>query len=76
MRPLPTLLAFVPALVPMPALAHVGHLGDLAGHDHWIAGAAIGAAVLAGLWGAWAGKGEPEPEASEPDPDQSEEASS
>ena len=40
-------------LLPGPALAHFGHLGEVAGHDHWVAGAAIGAAALAGLWAAW-----------------------
>jgi hypothetical protein len=35
--------------------AHPGHLVDLAGHDHWVAGAAIGAAILAGIWGALKG---------------------
>ena len=44
------------------AAAHPGHLADLAGHDHWVAGAAIGAAVLAGLWGALRPKKEKEPE--------------
>jgi len=34
------------------AMAHPGHLGELAGHDHWVAGIAIGAAVGIGLWGA------------------------
>ena len=31
------------------ASAHVGHLGELAGHDHWVAGAALGLAILLGL---------------------------
>lgn len=31
------------------ASAHPGHLGELAGHDHWVAGAAIGLAILLGL---------------------------
>ena len=31
--------------VPAPALAHVGHVGGLAGHDHWVALAAIAAAL-------------------------------
>ena len=44
------------AVLPAPALAHVGHLGEVAGHDHWIAGAAIGAAVVIGLYGAWKGR--------------------
>jgi hypothetical protein len=39
----------------------------LAGHDHWVAGAAIGVAGLADIWGALKGKKadkevEPEPE--------------
>ncbi|MBJ3763632.1 hypothetical protein ILP92_12820 [Maribius pontilimi] len=36
--------------VPGPAFAHAGHLGALAGHDHWIAGAAVGIALGIGLW--------------------------
>ncbi|MBO0345593.1 phage holin family protein [Roseibium sp. CAU 1637] len=38
------------ALLPATAQAHVGHLGELAGHSHW-AGAALlaGAAALAGI---------------------------
>lgn len=39
-------------LLASPALAHPGHLAGLAGHDHWVAGAAIGLAVLVGIWGA------------------------
>ncbi|WP_438988039.1 DUF6732 family protein [Marivivens donghaensis] len=31
------------------ASAHVGHLGEMAGHDHWVAGAALGLAILLGL---------------------------
>jgi len=40
------------ALSATQAMAHPGHLGELAGHDHWVAGIAIGAAVGIGLWGA------------------------
>ncbi|MDX8351904.1 DUF6732 family protein [Cognatiyoonia sp. IB215182] len=48
------------------AAAHPGHWGELAGHDHWVAGAAIGLAGLAALWGALKGKKkEPEPEEEE-----------
>lgn len=37
-------------LVPAPAFAHVGHLGELAGHSHWVGVAAVaGAAAVAGL---------------------------
>ena len=65
-------MRIVPIVIPTliaasPASAHVGHLGELAGHDHWIAGAAVGAAVLAGVLAglradrkAKAGQGEPE----------------
>lgn len=38
------------------AMAHPGHWADVAGHDHWVAGAAIGLAGLAALWGALKGK--------------------
>lgn len=38
------------------ALAHPGHLVDVAGHDHWVAGAAIGLAILTGIYGALKGK--------------------
>ncbi|WP_298817904.1 DUF6732 family protein [uncultured Roseibium sp.] len=38
------------AMLPTSALAHGGHLGELAGHSHWIGVAAIaGAALVAGL---------------------------
>ena len=38
------------------AQAHVGHLGDLASHDHWVAAGAIGLAGLVAVWGAFKGK--------------------
>ncbi|MEL7179069.1 MAG: DUF6732 family protein [Pseudomonadota bacterium] len=38
------------------AMAHPGHLADVAGHDHWAAGIAIGLAGLAAIWGALKGK--------------------
>ncbi len=31
------------------ASAHVGHIGEVAGHGHWIGAAALGLAVLLGL---------------------------
>ena len=40
---------------PLPAFAHVGHVGELAGHDHWIAIAALG--VAAAVWAAGKLKG-------------------
>ncbi|MBM1221960.1 hypothetical protein JQU17_14295 [Ponticoccus sp. SC2-23] len=57
-----------------PAIAHPGHLSGLAGHDHWVAGAAIGLAIAVGVWGALKGRrkdeaaeqaGEPEAETEE-----------
>ncbi|MFQ6547188.1 DUF6732 family protein [Aestuariibius sp. 2305UL40-4] len=45
--------------------AHLGHIGEVAGHDHWVAGAAIGAAIAAVIWGALKGRKEPEPEEAE-----------
>jgi hypothetical protein len=50
-----------------PAAADPGHLAGLAGHDHWIAGIAIGAAIAAGLWGALKGKPEDEADGEEPE---------
>nr|WP_325252711.1 DUF6732 family protein [Amylibacter sp.] len=32
------------------ANAHVGHVGELASHDHWVAAGAIGAAVAIAGW--------------------------
>lgn len=44
------------------ASAHPGHIADLAGHDHWVAGAAIGLAILTGIYGALKGKKEADAE--------------
>jgi len=44
------------------AVAHPGHLIETAGHDHWLAGVAIGAAIAAGIWGALKGKPKEETE--------------
>ena len=38
------------------ALAHVGHLAEVAGHGHWLGAAAIGAAIALGAWAAAKGK--------------------
>ncbi|WP_456391354.1 DUF6732 family protein [Profundibacter sp.] len=39
-----------------PVLAHPGHIIDLAGHNHWLAVAAIAAAAAAALWQAKKGR--------------------
>lgn len=49
-------LTLILSLFPGAALAHVGHLGEAAGHDHWVAGAAIGVAIAVGLWATWKGR--------------------
>lgn len=50
-------------LVAQSAAAHPGHLVEAAGHNHWVAGAAIGIAIAVGIWGALKGdKEEPEEE--------------
>ncbi len=46
MKRLPIIV--IAALAAGPALAHPGHLGELAGHSHWIAlGALVAAAAIA-----------------------------
>lgn len=50
------LVTVIFTLIAAPAMAHVGHFGELAGHDHVIAGAAIGAAIGIAIWGAIKGK--------------------
>ena len=60
-------------LLAAPANAHVGHLGEVAGHDHWTLGAGlgvIGAAAVAGWLKSRGKKAEPEPEAAEPAPEE------
>lgn len=45
------------------AQAHVGHFGDLAGHDHWVAAGAIGAAIALAGWNILKGKKDKEAKA-------------
>ena len=42
------------------AAAHPGHLAEVAGHGHWLAGVAVGAAIAIGLWAGLKGKAETE----------------
>lgn len=46
------ILATLLTLTAGPALAHIGHLGELGGHDHWIALGGIAIAGAIALWGA------------------------
>ncbi|SLN29987.1 hypothetical protein PSA7680_01415 [Pseudoruegeria aquimaris] len=63
------LICLIPGAFAFPGLAaaHTGHIAEVAGHDHWVAGAAIGAAIAISLWAALKGgrKAESEPEAAE-----------
>lgn len=45
-------IIFTQCAIAVPAFAHPGHIAATGGHDHWIAGAAIGAAVAVAAWGA------------------------
>ncbi len=57
------------------AVAHVGHLAEVAGHGHWIGAAAIGAAIALGAWAASKGKkDEASEEEAEPDEEEMQEA--
>lgn len=56
------ILTLVLTVTGVQAHAHPGHWSDLAGHDHWVAGAALGLAGLAAIWGALKGKKDAEPE--------------
>ena len=47
---------FLLMLLPGMALAHPGHLIDVAGHDHVAAGVAIGVAIGVAVWGALKGR--------------------
>ena len=59
--------------VPLPALAHIGHVAEVAGHGHLVAvGAVVAAAVIGGLIAKIPKKQDVETEA-ENDPDGAEE---
>lgn len=50
------LSALLTISAPSAAFAHAGHIGELAGHAHWVGVAALaGAAAIAGI-AAWAGR--------------------
>lgn len=68
------LLTFTLILTGSAAAAHPGHWGELAGHDHWVAGAAIGLAGLAAIWGALRGKKKQDEATADNDTDTEEEA--
>ncbi|WP_317055801.1 MULTISPECIES: DUF6732 family protein [Roseovarius] len=46
------LFALLTLLLPGAALAHPGHLAEVAGHGHWLSAGALAAAAALGLWAA------------------------
>jgi len=72
MRTTQTALIILPMLLPAPAMAHIGHLGEVAGHGHWIA---LGGIAIAGGIALLGGRKKPAEdndaeEASEEDPEE------
>lgn len=57
-------------LSPAPALAHIGHLGEVAGHGHWIA---LGGIAIAGVIAALGKRKKPEQAEPEDDAPEGEE---
>lgn len=57
-RAITTTFTLTTALLASQAHAHAGHLADVAGagHDHWIALGALGAAAAIGLWAGLKGR--------------------
>lgn len=47
------LLIIFSSLIAMPAYAHLGHVGEVAGHAHWVG---LGAVIVAGALAAAIGK--------------------
>ena len=67
-------LAILMTVLAGPAAAHIGHLGEVAGHGHWLGAAAIGAAIAIGLWQGLRGKAQDKEEAEEASEEEPQEA--
>ncbi|MCR9087164.1 MAG: hypothetical protein NXH97_10520 [Rhodobacteraceae bacterium] len=66
-RALLTLILLVAAgVIAGPAAAHPGHFGELAGHSHWVAGAALGLAAAVALWAGTRRRGDDRTSAAKP----------
>lgn len=78
MKPAQTLLlgaaAGLTGLAVSPAAAHPGHIGELAGHSHWIGLAAAAAAAALAAWVAAAAQGQQADDEAEEDGETGEEA--
>jgi hydrogenase/urease accessory protein HupE len=72
------LILFTALMSATSAVAHPGHLAEVAGHGHWLGAAAIGAAIAIGLWAAAKGRKHEDVEAEADDaeaaPDDAQEA--
>ena len=53
--------------IPATALAHIGHVGGLAGYDHWVIAAAAAAALAAAAVAVLKGSGAEASEENEPE---------
>lgn len=51
-----TLISLIALMLAGSAHAHTGHIAEVAGHNHWLAGVAIGAAAAIALWQTLKGK--------------------
>ncbi len=49
-------MTMLPVFAGTPAVAHPGHLAEVAGHGHWLGAAALGAAIAIGLWAGLKGR--------------------
>jgi hypothetical protein len=47
------ILLLIALLMPLPALAHVGHLDEVDGHVHFVAAWALFGAIVGALWLIW-----------------------
>jgi len=63
-------LALTLTLTAGPALAHIGHLGEVAGHGHWIALGGIAIAGAIALLGNRKKPNEDKAESDAPDPEE------
>ncbi len=70
-----TTLTLTAMLAPTLAAADPGHIAEVMGHSHWVAGAAIAAAAALGLL-AWGKKGAAEKDAETEDADEKPEGAS
>lgn len=72
MRPILAAFIVLPVCLSGPASAHIGHLGEVAGHGHWIA---LGGIAIAGAIALLGGRKKPQnDDAEEIEQDDTEEA--